>query len=288
MKFHFISFISFFLLNTILVNAQDLIYKKDKDVLVVKIIEIGLDEIKYKEYTNIEGITLVIDKAEVLKIKFENGKTQLFGDYGLDAYANNRKNAVKLDFLSPMFGKLTMGYERSIKPGASMEFQLGIIGVGINNYKLEGGTATGFFFRAGYKFINLPDFYIRGMRYAHVLKGFYIRPELTLGYCVERIHGNNYYNAYPIAQNRRSGTIVTEPIFGSLMINFGKQWVFNELVLLDLYLGFGYGFKSKNEGLISQYKEFNIYYANSHAFLGPTDEIPATFGGGLKFGVLIK
>lgn len=265
------------------VKSQDLIYKKNKEVLTVKIIELGLDEIKYKDYNNQSGPTLVIDKNEIDRIRFENGKTQYFGGDNANSYANNKKNAIKIDFLSPMFGQTTFGYEHSIKPGASMEFQLGIIGWGVNNYlsvagTSAGGKSSGAFFRAGYKFITSPDFYIRGMRYAHILKGAYIRPEITYGLCTETDNSYGY----------SSNVSTVDVNFGALMLDFGKQWVMNDIFIVDYFFGIGYGYKSNNSSLYNNNFDRNIYWGNSHAFMGPYSDFPFAWTTGLKVGLLIK
>jgi hypothetical protein len=266
-------------------KAQDLIYKKDKSVLVVKVIEIGVDEIKYKMYSDLEGITFAVDKNDILKIKFESGKVELFWDYNnANNYSDNKKNALKIDFLSPLFGQTTIGYERSLKPGASMEFQLGIIGAGVNNYKYFGVESSGLFLRAGYKFITKPDFYLKGLRYAHVLKGGYIRPEITLGMCKEDL----IYNYSSRLSSR--GKVTTDVVFAAFMLNFGKQWIMNNSFLVDFFFGFGYGYKSNNQDFISRVNSdmTNYYFGNSHAFMGPFGDFPIALGGGLKIGYLIK
>ncbi|MDZ7613836.1 MAG: hypothetical protein U5K51_09125 [Flavobacteriaceae bacterium] len=40
--------------------------------------------------------------------------------------------------------------------------------------------ASGVFFKFGYKLIRTPDYYLKGMKYAHILKGSYIKPEIAL------------------------------------------------------------------------------------------------------------
>ncbi|MCF8429740.1 MAG: hypothetical protein K9G64_06365 [Bacteroidia bacterium] len=259
-------------------KSQDLIYKKNKEVITAKVIELGIDEIKYKDYNDQNGPTLVIDKNEIDRIRFESGKIQYFGGDNLSNYANNKKNAIKIDFLSPMFGQTTFGYEHSLKPGASVEFQLGIIGWGVNNYSDYGGRASGAFFRAGYKFITSPDFYLRGMRYTHILKGSYFRPEITYGLCTESNNTINYSSSFKSQDVN----------FGAVMLNFGKQWVMDDIFIVDYFFGIGYGYKSNNSSLMSTNPDKNIYWGNSHAFLGPYGDFPFAWTTGLKVGFLIK
>ena len=260
-------------------KSQDLIYKKNKEVLVVKIIEVGIDEIKYKDFSKQDGMTLVIAKAEVYKVKYENGKEQIFLDEmeNPNNYANNKRNAIKADFLAPMFGQFTMGYERSLNPGSSIELQLSIIGAGVQNN--TDFSASGAFIRVGYKFIKSPDFYLRGMRYSHILKGSYIRPEFTIGQCSETYPSNdNSYSIFGFGSSRIANRDVT---FGAIMLNFGKQWVFNDVFLVDYFVGLGYGFSTKHQ-------DDDAYIFNNHAMIGPFSRNPISYTVGLKIGKLLK
>jgi len=279
-------------------KSQDLIYKKNNEVIMAKILEIGVDEIKYKEFNNQSGPTFAIDKNEITRIKFENGKTQYFGDNidNPNLYADNKKNAIKVDFLSYMFGQTTFGYERSLKPGMSIEANIGIIGLGTQNN--SDATANGAFLRIGYKFIRTPDFYLKGMRYAHVLKGSYIRPEISLGACTENIKTYNNGGGSIFGYSYGTPTTVTKNVsYGSIMLDFGKQWVMSDIFLVDYFVGIGYGFSSKtidkdygNMGFDS----FWPYNSNNHSMIGPFGSsgtgyvFPLAFTMGLKVGILIK
>ena len=202
-------------------------------------------------------------------------------------YADNKKNAIKIDFLAPMFGQTTLGYERSMGPGASVEFNLGIIGWGLQNYKpsdnsitSDGVISSGAFIRAGYKFIKSPDFYLKGMRYAHVLKGSYIRPEITVGACTEVLTTGSGFNW--LRASTPSSTITKNVQFGAIMLDFGKQWVMNDIFLVDYFVGFGYGFSSKSND--NDYSGFSLsaYGVNNHAMIGPWSGTPFAFTCGLK------
>ena len=276
-------------LSSYALHAQDLIYKKNKDVILGKILEIGVDEIKYKDFKNLDGPTISIAKSELQKIKMENGKETYFTDEFNNAnnYADNKKNAIKIDFLAPMFGQFTLGYERSLKPGASVEFQLGLIGLGVNNYSNFGASCSGAFVRAGYKFIKSPDFYLKGMRYAHILKGSYVKPEITFGQCTENYPGKSSYNYSTGGTTYATGASQSVSI-GAIMLDFGKQWVMNDFFIVDYFVGFGYGFNSNSKDLANTKFDNSIYFGNSHAFLGPYGGFPFAWTCGLKVGMLIK
>src|SRR5258705_3928997 len=118
----FLSLIAYCLFSTIQANAQDTIYKRTKEIINAKIIEIGLDEIKYKMPGDENGATIVIAKDQIWKIIFANGVTQVIQPEmdNPENYSSQRKNAIKIDFIAPMLHHITFVYERSLKPGQSI------------------------------------------------------------------------------------------------------------------------------------------------------------------------
>ena len=60
--------------------AQDVITKKDGTDIKAKIEEVGQKDIKYKEFSNLEGPTSTIAKTDVLMIQYENGDKDIFTD----------------------------------------------------------------------------------------------------------------------------------------------------------------------------------------------------------------
>ena len=217
--------------------AQDRIIKVTKDTINCQIKEIGDDEIKYtqKDYKN--DVIFGIDKNKVSKILFSDGKELKINNsmFDLAQYDKQRKNAFKVGFFSPLFGATSFSYERSLKPGSSIEGTLGIIGLGDN---INGNSSKGVYLKFGYKFIKSPDYYLKGMRYAHILKGAYFKPEInfTSFTCKPDLvyEGSNDVNT-------SSGTTESNTM-GAIMLNTGKQWVILNRFLFDWYIGAGYGF----------------------------------------------
>ncbi|MES2514178.1 MAG: hypothetical protein V4580_08530 [Bacteroidota bacterium] len=63
------------LLCAFLVSAQDTIYFKNKTVVVARITEVGVSEIKYQRADNLDGPNYLSSKAEIFLIKYFNGVT---------------------------------------------------------------------------------------------------------------------------------------------------------------------------------------------------------------------
>ena len=62
--------------------SQDVLVLSNGDEIEAKILEIGIDEIKYKKYSMLDGPDYLCRKAEVFMIKFENGSKEVFGNTG--------------------------------------------------------------------------------------------------------------------------------------------------------------------------------------------------------------
>ena len=269
--------------------SQDKIYKLKGTVINAKVIEIGTDEIKYKLFENPDGPVYVVDKSTLNRIEFANGKVEKYTSSFKDPqnYDGQLTKAIKFNFLSPLLGYAQFSFEKSVSPLKSYELGLGIIGAGknyqIDNYYVNGQyqpykrNAFGVFVDAGSKFNKLPNFFSKGTRMTHVMQGTYIKPTATLGFYKD--NALSYKTGNPVIINRHN-------IFGAIILNFGRQWVFGEKFLVDLYYGVGYAFdNTKNDNSNNYYSDnlynhFVIQKAGSGANLG--------FSGGVKIGLLIK
>ena len=97
------------------------------------------------------------------------------------------------------------------------------------------------------------------MRYAHVLKGGYVKPEIAFA-----------------RYNLRSKD--EEVIKAALIVNLGKQWVFSDVFLLDIYFGVGYGMTTSR----IEDPEY------PHDFVVVDPEFPLAMDAGFRLGFLIK
>lgn len=232
-------------------QAQDVIHRKNGKTIEAKVIEVGEAEVKYKLFTQPDGVTYVMDATLVKKIVMANGAVHKFEEGGsidnTEYYVGQKKNAYKINFIGIVFGYTSLAYERSLKPGSSFEGRLTLIGLGKSpdaNYyssstfkqELRGLGLTG-----GYKFIHKPDFSTSRQRYAHLLKGGYIRPEITLASYSEN---RNVYSSSP-PYNSSTQRVTTT--YGCFMLAFGKQWIFDNAFAVDFYTGIGLGAKTKDK-----------------------------------------
>jgi hypothetical protein len=266
-------------------KAQDKIYRKNGQVLKVKILEISSSEIKYRIFNEPDGPIYVLEKDRIKKIQYENGRveTPMLDIKDPEQYEDQLKKAIKVNFLSPLSGYLQFGYEKSTGVGKSYELTMAIIGAGKNQTldfysypytQTEKRNQFGIAVGAGYKFNKLPDFLFGRTRFTHIMQGAYAKPILYLGNYSENVLVNKVNQQVVERQN------VT---FGALQIELGKQWVFGDKFLLDLYWGFGIGADNKKE---------SYDYYNDQAYNYVIQRLGTSPGfalnGGLRIGLLIK
>lgn len=242
----------FALLSSVNLQAQDVIHRKNGKTLEVKVLEIGDAEVKYKLFTQPDGVTFVMDATLVKKIVMANGAVHKFDEGGSidnkEYYLGQKKSAYKINFIGVVFGYTSLAYERSLKPGASFEGRLTLIGLGKATDTYSNSSSTykqelrGVGLTGGYKFIHKPDFSSSRQRYAHLLKGGYIRPEITLAsYSENRV-------VYSSTPPYNKSTQRPNTTYGCFMLAFGKQWIFDNVFAVDFYTGIGLGVKTKNTG----------------------------------------
>ncbi len=82
------------LLSATSVFAQDVIVKKDGTTILSKVIEIGSTEVKYKKFSNQNGPTYTITKAEIQAINYENGEKDSFNDAGITRPQQEEQNYI--------------------------------------------------------------------------------------------------------------------------------------------------------------------------------------------------
>ena len=155
-------------------KAQDKLYRKNGEILKVKVLEVSSSEVKYRIFGAPDDSPIyVLERDRIKKIVYQDGREEK-GTASIDLkdpeqYLDQKKNALKVNFLGPLVGFTQISYERSTGVGKSFEVGLSIIGAGKNRqldyYYYGSPTLTeknmdqfGFAVAGGYKFNKLPDF----------------------------------------------------------------------------------------------------------------------------------
>lgn len=291
-----ILFVALFHLVSLAAKSQDKIYRKNGKVVEAKIVEVGSSEIKYREFNDPNGPVYVLETDLIKRIVFENGKEQKFNDSIKDPerYAGQKNSAIKINFLSALYGYSEISFEKSTGVGKGFEVSLGIIGAGkggVLDYTFP-TTFTevkrdpfGFFISGGFKFSKLPDFIFFGKtRLTHLMQGTYAKPVIYFGAYKENQIQEKANNSFVVGKQN-----VT---FGALQLELGKQWVLGDNFVLNTYTGLGIGFDNKKDGIkyinsggpyyYEDYSAFN--YVNARG--GKSPGISGTWG--IKLGWLLN
>jgi hypothetical protein len=105
------------------------------------------------------------------------------------------------------------------------------------------------------------------------MQGMYVKPEVMVGH-----FSNNVLNWDNGSVNRQSTT------FGALMVNLGKQWVFSDVFLIDLYGGLGYAFQGRTNISNSE----TSYNGRLYGVIAGENGASFAVSGGFRIGILLK
>jgi hypothetical protein len=123
--------------------SQDIIIKTDGSTIKCKVVEVGLDVIKYKRLDNLSGPDYFIERASIAEIQYENGTKDTFAPIRKDNNAVKRYKAIS---------QQRRGY---ISLSLGPAFPVGDFGSGDLNNPKAGLAKTGFQFNLvnfGYRF----------------------------------------------------------------------------------------------------------------------------------------
>ena len=77
MKKIFLSLIAI-IASMILANAQDFVIMKNGDEIKAKVLEITMDEVKYRLYDEPDGVIYTVWKSDIIMIHYESGRSEVF------------------------------------------------------------------------------------------------------------------------------------------------------------------------------------------------------------------
>lgn len=262
-------------------KAQDMLIYKDKTIDEVTIIEVTPDFIKYREFGSpVNSVTFSIERDYLNKIVFESGRVMDLSKSIMDderVYAGQRDRAIKLDVAGISGNYTFLTYEQAIDPSTSWEAGIMFIGAGFESNIWDQENAMGAGLNVGYKFKRSPNFYMQRMRYGHILRGAYIKPNLF-------VNTFNYdktdYDHPPDPVTFQYPTSRETAVAGSLQLDFGNQLVFSDRFVVDYAAGIGYGFTTKDTYNLTNYGFFGGSGSNIDA--------PYTYNFTLRIGYLLN
>ncbi|MBL7912427.1 MAG: hypothetical protein JNJ41_15310 [Bacteroidia bacterium] len=315
MKKLLFSFI-FLLVAEIVVSQTDTLYLQKNKKIACKIMEINESEIKYKWAGNIDGPIYFIDKASVIKYALSNGFTERLVPDELSIENEHKeilgnRQVIKISPFSAAFSHVSFAYESVIKVGMNIDVEAGYINSEINKdvsnmFRTGLNNSThnsGVFIKPGIKFFLGEDFSIKGLKYAHPLKGRYVKLDLAISYINFQDLSMVYYS-----QNNYlySGVQTVRTVYSNLntvayggFVNYGRQFILGNILTLDYYAGVGFtgqtetysnpDFFTNPFGTGNQqyyYGNERNYTSNYHGFI----RVPAlglSFTAGFRVGYII-
>lgn len=214
--------------------AQDIITKKDGTTLEVIIKEMKNNTIKYVDFKDPNGVIFTIDKAFVSDVAFKYGKTMEIKNHEGDKlyFAEDKINNIMFNFSA--FGSNTLGlaYERAIAPGQSVLGEIKIYGIGINSNDID---RSGFGADIAYRLKTKKLFRGNSYRPKHILDGSYFSP--VFGFSSGKTTYNHYYYNY---DGSSTSIISLDHSVFHFGIQYGKQWILNNILSIDASVGFHY------------------------------------------------
>ncbi len=156
-----------------------------------------------------------------------------------------------------------------------MEAEIGLIGVGFNTDEIN--ESAGLYISSGYKFVKTPDFYSSRTKYAHILKGAYVKPQILLTFYRNE---SEYY----FFNSGGYDDLKRDVFGGAFVINLGKQIIYDNAFLIDYSAGLGYGFvlESNFSPSGSETNERGYHYG----FAGGANDFPIAVTFRVKVGLL--
>jgi len=254
MKKFFIITVLFFIVGSLFhVNAQDLIILKDGNTIEALVLEISPTEIRYKRYNHLDGPTFVIMAANVLSIRYENGKTEIINTATQPVIAIPNTTS----FYNPRFNTIgaALGYQGvsafgftangTVSPANNTFFDFNL-GLGFNSFTFNGRVNFNAFvpFKTGgwYAGIGIGGGYnelFGGVFAGNITTGFLffnwlnILYTLQLGTFDDDIINNNFSVGYSYRFNSEQNTssfnigdgYIVRHVNGRVQQRVGNAWV---------------------------------------------------------------
>lgn len=136
--------LSLFIFNGYTLKAQDIITLKNGEKIQGKILEIGLKEIKYKAFNNLEGPIITIKKSSVQEIIYENGTQTMINKPKSDTTKQNEISPDDTFIISPNLRIKTVpssvsgGYGLTFCRAFFGNFSCDYLGLGFDKFYNEG------------------------------------------------------------------------------------------------------------------------------------------------------
>jgi hypothetical protein len=192
---------------------------------------------------------------------------------------DNKKQLIKVTPLAFLLGYSAIAYEKSIRAGRSLEFKLGLIGLGKSRLPTLGQTGASA--TIGYKFIKQPTEPPKRNRYQHILRGWYFRQDATIALYREGYTNRIYEPNQPFVTSQKEYLTI---FYAAVVPTVGFQRVRKSGIVSDVFAGMGAAVVypiSGNQGVVD-FARYGTLTPLSKARSGKMSVLPA-----FKLGFLL-
>lgn len=293
-----------------LITFRHFVYKKHEKI-PCKIIEINETDFKLKLAGNLDGPVFVSSRTTITKYVLSNGYTQQVLPDEMSIEEEHKeilgnRTVIKIHPFSFVNNQLSFAYEKVIKVGMNLDLEFGYSNSNLNGQRdafgnnYTNGSNTGAYIKPGVKFFLGQDYSVKGMKYAHPLKGRYIKLDLAFSYL-------NFQNLQRSAVGYNGTTYTTSSVstnantfaYGGF-VNYGRQFILGNILTLEYYIGIGftghsYSYTNPNYTKNFSCGPYNSSYNNNddvqntsnfHGFMR-TQGLGLSYTGGFRIGYII-
>jgi hypothetical protein len=208
------------------------------------------------------------------------------------------REVIKIHPFSFAFNHVSLAYEKVIKVGMNLDAEVGYINSSISQFQTLTPSGygspftTGAYIKPGLKFFLGQDFSVKGLKYAHPLKGRYIKLDLAFAYLnFQNVDRAMYSNTPPMYTYTVVSSDIAAFSYGGF-VNYGRQFILGNFLTLDYYFGVGFtgqsvsysnpGFNTANNNssyYFYGYRDFSKAISNYYGFARiPGLGLSGTFG----------
>lgn len=213
-------------MSTAEIHAQDTIKKKNGEVLKVVVKEINDTQIKYHHFDDPNQVIFSIDRVMVTDIKFSYGKEYKEEEPIMtdDYFVDDKNMALKLSMSGLWWDSAILSFDKAINPTSGYQISAKVLGLGFGPSANDFDDKSGFGLELGYR-LKFGGLKKKKWEYRpkHLMAGSYVMP--TIGF--NSIRSSNDYS------NEKSDVF-------HIGLNFGKQTVVQNTMIIDYYAGFAF------------------------------------------------
>lgn len=148
-------------------------------------------------------------------------------------FHQQKKYILKTNIFSPMLGNIKISLERCLSARRTMEYRVAMVTPNNRNNFSSGGLS----FSTSYKFFTSPIHSKMKGWTVPIVQGFYIQPEFLFGFQNRLKYNTINTTTIPFVSPKEKQNMNYQMVIA----NFGLQTLIRKKLVVDLFLGIGFG-----------------------------------------------